>query len=731
MPMLVGIQSREQQTLSMRFVLKILILLVVFTTVLVGAFVTVPLYLPALLSRLWSEQDIRVTAIQMRIPSSQALVMPILELRTNQGMVISAKTLVFHYTLADLMKGQLEAIDIEQLDIDWKKGEKKERTSVDTDDEPLKLPDPAIWVDALPLNRLVVGKGSVGGRLVIDRLELLRHPEELSFNGLLLLDEKEINITATVLDNNTFNVQITSDNNSLQFMGESTEDKVHSQGMARFDINMIRPWLKGDFEHLQGKVESILNLDFLKVANGINMQGYSTPTDVQANAIPVILEGRDVLAGAQTGTGKTAGFTLPLLQRLSASAAPIATNKGKKHKPRIRALILTPTRELASQVSDSVQAYGKYLPIRSNVVFGGVKISSQIFKLRRGADVLVATPGRLLDLVNQHVVDLSNIEILVLDEADRMLDMGFLPSIKSVLSLIPKDRQTLLFSATYSSKIAQLAGNLLRSPVNIEVAQRNTIADSIDHIVHPVEREQKRALLSFLIGDNQWQQVLVFTKTKHGADKLSKQLNADGLRSTPIHGNLTQGARKKALELFKEGRVRVLVATDVAARGLDIHQLSHVVNFELPYVAEDYIHRIGRTGRAGNKGTAISLVGADEKNLLQGIERLLNKQIKKTVIDGYEPNFSLNTYTKPRNKRAPARNGSRSGKRSSSKSWHEIRSENNVKHSHSKKTREDNQKRSQAKPAKRKTTGTSATNVKQNTKGNYHKGNRSRRGNAR
>ena len=396
----------------------------------------------------------------------------------------------------------------------------------------------------------------------------------------------------------------------------------------------------------------------------VSEQGYSQPTAVQAKSIPVILDGRDVLAGAQTGTGKTAGFTLPLLQRLMESIPRDQLNNKKLKRP-VRALILTPTRELASQVSDSVQTYGKYLPLRSNVVFGGVKISPQIFKLRRGCDILVATPGRLLDLINQRVVDLSAVEILVLDEADRMLDMGFLPSIKQVLSLVPSSRQSLLFSATYSTKIAQLAKTLLRSPVTIEVAQRNTIADNISHIVHPVEQSRKRDLLSFLIGSNNWQQVLVFTKTKRGADKLSKQLTADGLASTAIHGNLTQGARKKALGQFKEGRVRVLVATDVAARGLDIQQLSHVVNYELPYVAEDYIHRIGRTGRAGNKGVAISLMGAEERELMWAIEKLLKREVKKAVVDGYAPDFSLRPMSQPNNNARPKRRGNQANKRPS------------------------------------------------------------------
>ncbi len=322
-------------------------------------------------------------------------------------------------------------------------------------------------------------------------------------------------------------------------------------------------------------------------------QGYSEPTPVQREAIPVILQGRDILAGAQTGTGKTAGFTLPLLQRLSA-ATP-----GQGRRP-VRALVMTPTRELAAQVGESVATYGRHLPLTSAIIFGGVKINPQIQKLRAGVDILVATPGRLLDHVSQRTLDLSTVEILVLDEADRMLDMGFLPDIRRILALLPKRRQNLLFSATYTSDIRRLADKLLDAPVQIEVARRNTPAELVSQVVHPVDRERKRELLSFMVGSQDWRQVLVFTRTKHGANRLSQQLEKDGISSAAIHGNKSQGARTRALADFKRGEVRVLVATDIAARGLDIDQLPHVVNFELPNVPEDYVHRIGRTGRAGN-----------------------------------------------------------------------------------------------------------------------------------
>ncbi len=364
-------------------------------------------------------------------------------------------------------------------------------------------------------------------------------------------------------------------------------------------------------------------------------QGYSEPTPIQRQAIPVVLEGRDILAGAQTGTGKTAGFTLPLLQRLSASAP-----QGRGRRP-VRALVLTPTRELAAQVGDSVATYGRHLPLKSTVIFGGVKINPQISRLRGGVDILVATPGRLLDHVGQKTLDLSQVEILVLDEADRMLDMGFIHDIRRILALLPGDRQNLLFSATFSSDIKRLADGLLDSPTLIEVARRNTAAESVSQVVHPVDRERKRELLSFLIGTNDWRQVLVFTRTKHGANRLAEQLGKDGISAAAIHGNKSQGARTRALADFKQGRVRVLVATDIAARGLDIDQLPHVVNFELPNVAEDYVHRIGRTGRAGNEGEALSLVCVDELKLLKDIERLLKRAIPREVIAGYEPDPSI------------------------------------------------------------------------------------------
>ncbi|WP_456414578.1 ATP-dependent RNA helicase RhlE [Thiolapillus sp.] len=373
-----------------------------------------------------------------------------------------------------------------------------------------------------------------------------------------------------------------------------------------------------------------------ELLRAISEQGYTQATPIQRKAIPLILQGKDVMAGAQTGTGKTAGFTLPLLQRLSES--PLA--KGRRP---VRALVLAPTRELAAQVGASVETYGRYLQLRSAVVFGGVKINPQIDKLRRGVDVLIATPGRLLDHVSQKTVDLSRVEILVLDEADRMLDMGFIHDIRKVLALLPENgaRQNLLFSATFSKDIKQLANRLLNNPELIEVAQRNTTAERIDQVVHPVDKRRKRELLSHMIGSRNWRQVLVFTRTKHGANRLAQQLEKDGLSAAAIHGNKSQGARTKALAGFKDGSVRVLVATDIAARGLDINQLPHVVNFELPNVPEDYVHRIGRTGRAGNEGEAVSLVCVDEHKLLADIQRLLKKDIPSVVLEGYEPDPSI------------------------------------------------------------------------------------------
>ncbi len=371
-----------------------------------------------------------------------------------------------------------------------------------------------------------------------------------------------------------------------------------------------------------------------EILRAISDQGYTEPTPIQKQAIPVVLEGRDILAGAQTGTGKTAGFTLPLLQRLSKQ------NRDNK-KRKIRALILTPTRELAAQVQQSIRIYGKYLPFRANVVFGGVKIGPQISKLQRGVDILVATPGRLLDHIEQKTVDLSGIEILVLDEADRMLDMGFIRDIRKILSLLPDKRQNLLFSATFSDPIKKLADNLLHSPVLIEVARKNTTAERVKQTVYLVDKSRKRELLTSLIKLEKWYQVLVFTRTKHGADRLARQLTCEQITTAAIHGNKSQKQRTQALDAFKKNKVQVLVATDIAARGLDIEQLPHVVNYELPNIPEDYVHRIGRTGRAGNEGEAVSLICVDEKKLLKDIERLINKRIPREVIEGFEPDPAI------------------------------------------------------------------------------------------
>jgi ATP-dependent RNA helicase RhlE len=363
----------------------------------------------------------------------------------------------------------------------------------------------------------------------------------------------------------------------------------------------------------------------------VSEQGYTTPTPIQTQVIPVVLAGRDVMAGAQTGTGKTAGFALPLLQRLTA-ASPAPGNRRN-----IRALILTPTRELAAQVAESVRNYGKHVPLRSAVIFGGVSINPQISELRRGVDIVIATPGRLLDHAQQRTVDLSHVETFVLDEADRMLDMGFLPDIRRVISFLPQKRQNLLFSATFPDDIRSLANRMLHSPASIEVGQRNAPAEGIEQAVYFVDRGQKRGALSWLIGSGNWRQVLVFTRTKHGANRLSDQLEQDGLTAVAIHGNKSQGARTRALADFKSGAVRVLVATDIAARGLDIDQLPHVVNYDLPEVPEHYVHRIGRTGRAGNDGLAISLVSNDERSLLKQIERLLGQNLPQRRLDGYTP----------------------------------------------------------------------------------------------
>jgi ATP-dependent RNA helicase RhlE len=374
-----------------------------------------------------------------------------------------------------------------------------------------------------------------------------------------------------------------------------------------------------------------------EIVRAVTEHGYTIPTPIQLQAIPAVLSGGDLLAGAQTGTGKTAGFTLPILQRISANPHP--TQPGS-HAP-IRVLMLTPTRELAAQVEESVRTYGKYLKLKSMVMFGGVNINPQIQRLKSRVDILVATPGRLLDHVQQKTLDLSHVEILVLDEADRMLDMGFIRDIKRVLALLPKKRQNLLFSATFSDEIKNLADSLLDKPALIEVARRNTTAETVAQKVYKVDRERKRELLTHLIQTNNWHQVLVFTRTKHGANKLSEQLSKAEIPALAIHGNKSQAARTRALSEFKTGKLQVLVATDIAARGIDISELPHVVNFELPNVPEDYVHRIGRTGRAGSEGEAVSLVCIDEKKLLSDIERLIKREIQEIVEPGFEPDPSI------------------------------------------------------------------------------------------
>ncbi len=353
-------------------------------------------------------------------------------------------------------------------------------------------------------------------------------------------------------------------------------------------------------------------------------QGYATPTPIQQQGIPAVLSGRDLMAAAQTGTGKTAGFTLPLLHRLMEGKRPVSNH--------IRALVLTPTRELAAQVGESVRDYGKHLSLTSAIVFGGVSINPQMMALRKGVDVLVATPGRLLDLYNQNAVKFSQVEILVLDEADRMLDMGFIRDIRKILELLPKRRQNLLFSATFSDDITALAKGLLHNPQQISVSPRNAAANTVTQSVYLIDKARKTALLSHLVRENQWEQVLVFTRTKHGANRLAEKLERDGITAAAIHGNKSQGARTKALADFKQNNIRVLVATDIAARGIDIDQLPHVINFELPNVAEDYVHRIGRTGRAGATGEAISLVEPEEYKFLQGIEKLIKQKLPRETL---------------------------------------------------------------------------------------------------
>jgi len=383
-----------------------------------------------------------------------------------------------------------------------------------------------------------------------------------------------------------------------------------------------------------------------ELLRAVEEQGYSVATPIQQKAIPLILEGKDVLAGAQTGTGKTAAFTLPILQKLQ---------KKSDGPRRIRALILTPTRELAAQVHQSVQTYGAHHPVRAMEIYGGVSARPQISKIHRGVDVVIATPGRLLDHVRQGNINLSGVDMFVLDEADRMLDMGFIRDIKQIIKQLPAKRQNLLFSATFSPEIRELANALLNNPVEVQVAARNSTADRVEQVVMPVDKLRKRELLSEIIGKGNWRQVLVFTRTKHGANRLAKQLEGDGISTLAIHGGKGQGARTKALSDFKAGKIRVLVATDIAARGLDIDKLPHVVNYELPNVAEDYVHRIGRTARAGHDGTAISLVCVDELKLLKDIEKLLGQDIRKEFVAGYDVDKSIKA--EPIIKGKPPRSG--------------------------------------------------------------------------
>src|SRR3954462_258618 len=380
-------------------------------------------------------------------------------------------------------------------------------------------------------------------------------------------------------------------------------------------------------------------------------QGYTTPTPIQAQAIPVVLAGKDLLGAAQTGTGKTAGFTLPLLQILSKNAN--ASHSPARHP--IRALVITPTRELCAQVEDSVRTYGKYLQLKSITVYGGVNINPQIADLRRGVDILVATPGRLLDHVQQKTVDLRQVEILVLDEADRMLDMGFINDIRKILALLPTQRQNLLFSAPFPEEIRKLAASFMKDPVTVEVARRNTPAELVAQVQHPVDAGRKRELLAHLVKSNDWHQVLVFCKTKHGANRLAQQLTREGIHADAIHGNKSQNARERALDEFKEGKVRVLVATDIAARGLDIEALPHVVNYDLPHVAEDYVHRIGRTGRAGAEGEAVSLVSHEDRPLMAAIERLMAREVTSRVIEGFEAGSAGSRPAQPRPAAQPNR----------------------------------------------------------------------------
>jgi ATP-dependent RNA helicase RhlE len=415
------------------------------------------------------------------------------------------------------------------------------------------------------------------------------------------------------------------------------------------------------------------------ILKAIAKKGYETPSPIQAKAIPPVLEGKDVLASAQTGTGKTAGFTLPLLHFLS-------ENPKQKYRD-IRALILTPTRELAAQVHNNVKEYSEFLNIRSTVIFGGVNQKPQVARIRQGVDVLVATPGRLIDLENQRLLSLKHVEVFILDEADRMLDMGFLRDIERVMKLMPDKRQNLMFSATFSKDIKKLAYSILNNPVQVEATPENTAVDIIDQKVHRVAKAKKTGLIIKLISEGNWKQVLVFTRTKHGANRLTKKMISAGITAAPIHGNKSQGARTKALAGFKNGSIRVLVATDIAARGLDIPLLPHVINFEIPNISEDYVHRIGRTGRAGASGQAISLVSADEITYLRGIEKLINMKIDVEIIEGFEPDPNASTEPiKPGQNRNRGGGGNRNSNRN--------RNQNSNKKKTSNKSRSRNRNRS-------------------------------------
>jgi ATP-dependent RNA helicase RhlE len=409
------------------------------------------------------------------------------------------------------------------------------------------------------------------------------------------------------------------------------------------------------------------------ILDAVAEQGYKNPTPIQVQAIPAVIAGKDVMAAAQTGTGKTAGFALPILEKLS---------HGQRAQPnQVRALILTPTRELAAQVAESFATYGKNLPLRSAVVFGGVKINPQMMKLRKGVDVLVATPGRLLDLYGQNAVKFKSLEVLVLDEADRMLDMGFIHDIRKILAILPKCRQNLMFSATFSNEIRNLAKGLINNPVEISAGTRNTAVKAIKQWLCPIDKKKKPDVLAHLILENNWHQALVFTRTKHGANRLTRYLESKKINAKAIHGNKSQGARTKALTGFKNGSIQILVATDIAARGLDIDQLPHVVNFDLPNVAEDYIHRIGRTGRAGMDGQAVSLVSADEFKQLKDIERLIKKVITRKEIEGFEPVHELpesHLDTRPIKSKKPKKIKfeHKDGQRSSKNSWRDRSKKN-------------------------------------------------------